>query len=250
MNGLILRTCDNISKKCWFDNNNLILKSFFLRNTLSYALLNNYKIFVICDSVSKEYQSLIELIFADNAKLFFYQGLGNYGSFQKQIEIALEYNFDFVEFAEDDFLKKGLIDFQSLDKEIVYTGYHHPSYDKLQWRSFERVTDNLYSTVCSFLLHRQLLQIYHLEFMKFRDSSDSEMWYEMTAPLWLKVLLKIKALLHLRFLKISFKKGNLRLRRLGSNVSWIHCAKDSLPFFYKDLIQYSKIEDVVKRYNF
>jgi hypothetical protein len=251
MNGLILRTCDNISNKCWFTDKGLSLKSYFLNNTLNYALSNNYKIFIVCDSVSREYQALIESIFGNYATLFFYENLGAYGSFEKQLEIGLESNLDFIEIAEDDFLKKGLIDFDSLDKSTVYTGYHHPNHDKLPWSAFEKVTGNLYSTVCSFVFHRQVLINFQNDFYRFRISSDSEMWYEMTAPVWLKILLKIKAFSQFRTSKISlFKNGNLRLRRLDTNVTWVHCAKDSLPSLYSDLSQYSKIDDAIKHYQF
>ncbi len=251
MNGLILRTCENVSKKCWFTDNHLVLKSHFLHNTLNYALNNNYKIFVVCDSVSGEYGDLIESIFGEHATLFFYQGLGNHGSFEKQLEIGLENNLDFIEIAEDDFLKKGSIDFQSLDKSTVFTGYYHPNHDNLPWSVLERLTGNLYSTVCSFLLHREVLVNYQNDFFRFRSSSDSEMWYEMTAPVWLKILLKMKGFSQLRNSRINIiKNGNLRLRRLDSNLTWIHCAKDSLPPSYKHLSNYSKIGDVVRRYQF
>lgn len=249
MNGLILRTCENISKKCWFTDNKFKLKSYFLKNTLNYALSNNYKIYVICDTVNTEYQALVESIFGNDATLFFYQNLGPYGSFEKQIEIGLESNLDFIEIAEDDFFKQGLIDFQSLDKTTVYTGYNHPNHDKFPWSTLERVTGNLYSTVCSFILHRQVLINFQNDFLRFRVSSDSEMWYQMTTPVWLKILLKIKAFSQFRTSKISLlKNGDLRIRRLDTNVTWIHCAKDSLPLFYSDLLQYSMIDDAISRY--
>lgn len=251
MNGLILRTCENVSKKCWFTDDGFVLKSYFLQNTLNYALSNNYKIFIVCDSVSREYQALIESIFGDYATLLFYQGLGNHGSFEKQLEIGLESNLDFIEIAEDDFLKKGLIAFDSLDKSTVYTGYRHPNHDNLPWSALELVTGNLYSTVCSFLLHKQVLVNYQNDFFRFGISSDSEMWYEMTAPVWLRMLLKMKAFSQFRTSKISFlKNGDLRLRQLDANVTWVHCAQDSLPVSYSELSKCYQIEDVVRRYQF
>lgn len=244
---MILRTCDRISNKFWLKIDLLAIKKMFFENTIKYALANKYELYVICDSDSIPFKKLLDEIFQGYAHIIKSSNLGNAGSFKKQIDIALSLNADYIEFAEDDFLKYGLINFDTLNANSIYTAYDHPNHEKFFRKHIELLFNNKFSTVCSFILHKSKLKEISQKLYNYNDDyPDSDVWYNITTPLIVKSIIIL-----FRFLKGNDNNINLKInqdasaiKRLNHECTWIHCANDSLPLKYKDILKCNNLNEI------
>lgn len=229
---VLLRTCDIVSHKYPSECTLFQNKKFHLLNAILYCKENSAKFYVVCDTGDDNYYNFVCDVVGDDGCVIRSLAQSNSGSFARQIELAIQIDADIIEIAEDDFLKRGRIDFAQLDKNIFYTAYEHPQHDSFWYKILMKLFKNEFSTVCSFVAHKDLLVRNANNFLSFGNKSDAEMWRIITTPWYLELFF------NLRNMKIgcSFKRKH-SLRRL-KGVTWVHIAKDSLPIrfsHYKSL---------------
>lgn len=220
---IIMRTCNFVSHKYPFSSELEENKQFHFENIKYYASINNADLFVICDTNDDTYFQFVNDNFHDTARVVRSFSCSNGGSFAHQIKIASELAYEFVEIAEDDFVKFGKIDFHKIKPNQFYTAYQHPLHDRFIYKTLMTIFNNEFTTVCSFLCNRSLLIKNLRKFSNFGKISDAETWRMITTPWWLQLLFNIKNG------KFSFDIGNKYKISQLNNVTWIHIAKDSLP---------------------
>jgi hypothetical protein len=231
---LVLRTCEYISPK-FFTQLKLFdcyhVKSFFYQNVLAYSADNKYDLYVICDTENIDFLEFVRREFEGAGTVIHSSSCSNEGSFLKQLELALTLNSDFIEFAEDDFLKKGKIAFGELNPCHIYTAYNHPNNRNRINRICQKVFNNYFTTVCSFIISRQVLHLVKTRLQLFGRITDSDMWRAITTPVLMEFLWNLK---NNRISAHSGKRFPLRL--LDGGAVWVHCATDSIAPGYETLL--------------
>ena len=220
---VIMRTCDLISPKYPFPSKLIENKKFHYENIKNYATVNKAKLYIICDTKNEDFFQFVNNTFDDKATVIRSYFCSNSESFKVQIELAKNLQHDFIEIAEDDFIKFGKIDWSRINSNYFYTAYQHPLHDRPIYKMLMRIFENEFTTVCSFLCNRRLLIKNIGNFLRFGVISDAETWRTITTPWWLQFLFNIK---NGKF-GCNFGKKS-RIHRIP-NVTWIHVAKDSLP---------------------
>lgn len=156
----------------------------------------DYKLWVILDNCPEEYFDLFRKFFGNRAELISTPGIGNPGTFGKQMEILLNQDFsEFVYFAEDDYfyLDNAFTDmldfFDSEIKPDFLTPYNHLDYFELDLHKYNKkeITYNSIvwrseSTTCmTFLTSKEMLRknfsIFHTYTKK---NYDASLWLALT----------------------------------------------------------------------
>ena len=155
------------------------------------------KFWALLDNCPEEYTELFRNYFDDNElEIINLPGIGNNGTFQKQVEILSAQNeSEIVYFAEDDYfyLPDTFIEMVGLirnNKDIKFvTPYDHPDYYNLDIHKYdsEIITFNnrhwrTVSTTCmTFLTTKTALQKHRKTFLSYsRRNDDSSMWLSLT----------------------------------------------------------------------
>ena len=88
-------------------------------NVIKYVTDNKYIFKIIVDGNDHSFNLVISDIYSNYAEIIYIDSKSNALSFKKQIHTALENKYDYIEFAEDDYLKFGSVDFSKLNKKII-----------------------------------------------------------------------------------------------------------------------------------
>lgn len=156
------------------------------------------KLFVLLDNCPEIYKQVFTKYFPEeNIEFIELNGIGNNGTFKKQMEILLNQNYsDYVYFAEDDYFYltnglKNLIEFmKSSDNVHFATPYYHPELDTTKvHRDFERekriYKKNEYvttaSTTMTFMTKKEILEkCFKVLYTYSQRNDDASMWFSLT----------------------------------------------------------------------
>lgn len=189
------------------------------------------KIWVLLDDCPSKYEDLFdELIENYDVELIKFDGVGNYATFNKQIEILLNQNFsDNIYFAEDDyiFVKDGLkeaVNFINSNKKVdfltIYDSLDYYNMDLHKYKSnFFNVNDYDWRTVScttlSFMTTKDTLRKtqWVFETYSFKNNFDSSLWMSLT---------KINLFQFSSVIRFLMKKDRDFIRIAKS---WLYCWK-------------------------
>lgn len=226
---IVLRTCDKISAKYPCSSELLENKRLHLDDAIGYAKNNNAELHVICDTLNDTFFDFVKNTVGTNGTVIRSRENSNEGSWRLQFEFAKNLDSDFIEIAEDDYLKFGTLDFSGLDKNAFYTAYDHPGTHRPAWKFLSGLVNTEFSTVFSFIAHKDLLVKYSENFMEFGKKTDAEVWRSITTPWYLELLFNIRN----GKLFCSFGPKN-KLKKITC-VKWVHLANDALPLEFQHL---------------
>jgi len=216
-------------------------------NIIKYVSDNKYIFKIIVDGNDHYFNLNVSNIYQKYAEIIYINSKSNALSFKKQIDIALENNYEYIEFAEDDYLKFGNIEFSKLNSNIIYTGYNHPDYSKVSRKIVSLFSNgNLGTLTFSFLISQELLRKIRKLLLYFDRLSDGLIFYSLTLNNFFFQLYVYKycivnrssvKLLLIRSLrrKFNLNKENIHIQLLP-NIVWIHLAKDSLVKKYENML--------------
>ncbi len=156
----------------------------------------DYKLWVILDNCPEEYYKLFRNHFGDRVELISTLGIGNPGTFGKQMEILSNQKFsENIFFAEDDYfyLDNAFTDmldfFESSNQVDFLTPYNHLDYFKLDLHKYKKSEINYKdiiwrteSTTCmTFLTNRANLKLNFSVFDTYtKKNYDASLWLAMT----------------------------------------------------------------------
>tara|TARA_B100000941_G_C28490068_1_gene547348 strand:- start:905 stop:1756 length:852 start_codon:yes stop_codon:yes gene_type:complete len=156
------------------------------------------KIWVLLDDCPSKFEDLFDALIENyDVELIRFDGIGNYATFNKQIEILLNQNFsENVYFAEDDyiFVKNGLkeaVNFINLNQKVDFlTIYDSLDYYNMDLHNYKSnfCDHNAYkwrtvsSTTLSFMTTKDILKEtkWIFETYSFNNNFDSSLWMSLT----------------------------------------------------------------------
>jgi hypothetical protein len=155
------------------------------------------KIWAILDNCPPEYEKLFTSLWAEEDLVFSrHSGMGNTGTFAKQIEILENQNdADLVYFAEDDYVYLPgrfhlMLDLMRNNQDVDFCSpYDHPDYYNHSFHLHAmrikveqgQVWKTQNGTVCSFMTRKPVLRETRSTLMSYaRKNSDAGMWLSLT----------------------------------------------------------------------
>jgi GT2 family glycosyltransferase len=202
-----------------FKLSELCLKSF--KDSLGEL---NVKIWVILDNCPAEYKNLFLKYFnADSLEFIDLPGVGNPGSFGKQVEVLMfQDDSDYIYFAEDDYfylpnLFHEMLNYLKSNRDVHFiTPYDHPDYYenflhkyKSEIRPFGfRHWRTGATTTMTFLTSKEILNITKKTFITYKAKNyDTSLWLGLTKYRLLNPLNFFKYLFFDRSMLKIFVKG-------------------------------------------
>jgi len=237
----------NKSKKLNLFIDKIEMLKLVSENVIKYVTDNKYIFKIIVDGNDHSFNLVISDIYRNYAEIIYIDSKSNALSFKKQIHTALENKYDYIEFAEDDYLKFGSVDFSKLNKKIIYTAYNHPDYSKISRKLVTLLCgENLNTVTFSFIISQDLLNEYKKAFLYFDRLSDGLIFYTLTlSNLFFKFYIfkyylingNISRLILIKSLrrKLILTNGYIHIKLLSTTI-WIHLANDSLVKKYEKFL--------------
>ncbi len=205
------------------------LSELCLKSLVSSLSKVNYKIWVLLDDCPQEYSELFKkYIPEDQLELVSLPGIGNAGTWGKQLEILSSQTFsDNIYFAEDDYFYlpdsfHEMLDLIESDNEVHFVSpYDHLDYYTLDFHDYKskiKVTDKRHwrtvSTTCmTFLTQKKYLYKTMDAFKSYlRKNYDNSIWLSITKINAFNILLFVKYI----FTDLSFAKIYIKLLLFGT----------------------------------